>query len=312
MPKLIKPNSHEHWLSLRATDITSTEISALFGLSPYMTEFELFYIKSRGEMTSIADNERMKWGRRLEAVIANGIAEDLGMKVRRINVYMRHDQVDRMGSSFDYEIVSHEDGPGILEIKNVDGLVYRDKWEDDEAPPHIELQLQHQLEISGRSWGMIVALVGGNDPKIIRRERDKEVGEGLRIKVGEFWDRIAREDAPNPDYIEDSDFLIKLHQSAGVNMLDASNNELVYTLLEEYKHIQGEYSSYEKMKDAKKAEILDVIGDEYNKVVSGPFTLSCGMTKESIGTIITPEMIGESFGGRKSYRNFRVNRKKGA
>lgn len=311
MPKLIKPSSHEHWLSLKAVDITSTEVSALFGLSPYMTEFELFYIKSRGETTSIADNERMKWGRRLEAVIAKGIAEDLGMKVRQINGYMRHDNVDRMGSSFDYEIIGHDDGPGILEIKNVDGLVYRDKWEDDEAPPHIELQLQHQLEISGRSWGMIVALVGGNDPKVIRRERDKEVGAGLRIKVGEFWDRVAREDAPNPDYMEDSEFLIKIHQSAGVNMLDANSDERVLTLLSEYKHLADETTGYDKLKKAKKAEILDYIGDGCDKVVSGPFTLSCGMTKETVGTVITPEMIGESFGGRKSFRNFKVNRKKG-
>lgn len=327
MPIIIQPNSHEHWLSLRAEDITSTEVSALFGLSPYATEFELFYIKSRGEMTAIADNERMKWGRRLEPIIAAGVAEDTGMYVRPLKEYFRHSDEPRMGSSFDFvaEINNPEifakatgvnpdnlKGPGMLEIKNVDGLVYRDKWEEDEAPAHIELQLQHQLEVADLEWGMIVALVGGNDPKIIVRLRDREVGQGLRAKIREFWERVATEDAPEPDYEANAEFLIKLHQRAGQDILDASTDEKVINLLAEYRDITTKAGEYDKLKQAKKAEILDYIGDDYSKVLAWPFTLSCGMTADTPPTMITPEMVGQTYGGRKGYRNFRVNVKGGA
>jgi len=312
MPIIIAPNSHEHWLQLRSEDITSTEVSALFGLSPYMTEFELFYIKSRGEITSIADNERMKWGRRLEAVIAQGVAEDVGMEVKPLKEYMRHSDEPRMGSSFDFSILCPERGPGILEIKNVDGLVYRNQWIDDEAPAHIEIQLQHQLEIANVEWGMIAALVGGNDPKIIIRDRDRDVGAGLREKTREFWERVAREDAPEPDYEADSEFIIKLHQQSGGQMMDATGNEAIASLLAEYKHLAEAATNYDDLKKAKKAEILDKIGDEYSKVICGPFTLSCSMTKDTPPTMITPEMVGETYGGRKGYRNFRVNVKKGS
>ena len=35
-------NQHQ-WLTERAKDVTSTEVSALFGLSAYLSEFELFH-----------------------------------------------------------------------------------------------------------------------------------------------------------------------------------------------------------------------------------------------------------------------------
>ena len=59
----IIPASEEEWLKLRTLDVTSTESPALFGLSPYMTKFELWHRKKSGEVYTIKDNERMFWGR---------------------------------------------------------------------------------------------------------------------------------------------------------------------------------------------------------------------------------------------------------
>ncbi len=50
---------------MRVQDITSSEISALFGLSPYKTAFELYHEKRAGEVMRIEENTRMKWGKRL-------------------------------------------------------------------------------------------------------------------------------------------------------------------------------------------------------------------------------------------------------
>ena len=50
MPKIINPKSFDHWLSLKSEDISSTESAALFGLSPYSSEFELYHEKLSGEI----------------------------------------------------------------------------------------------------------------------------------------------------------------------------------------------------------------------------------------------------------------------
>ena len=141
----IQIESREQWLQERTKDVTSTEVSALYGLSPYKTEFELFHEKRDGLVVNIQSNERMRWGNRLEAAIAHGAAEEMGWQIAKLNVYMR-DIDARIGSSFDFEIKSSSQGPGILEIKNVDWLQYQRNWIDDgagniEAPEHIELQI---------------------------------------------------------------------------------------------------------------------------------------------------------------------------
>ena len=308
MPQVIHYTTEAEWLDLKLDDVTSTESPALFGLSPYLTEFELFHYKSTRTSPDFDIIDRMKWGKRLEAVIAEGIAEDLGLTIRPLKEYMRHSTVKGMGSSFDYAILGHQDGPGLMEVKNVDSLVYRREWSEDEAPAHIETQVQHQMEVADVNWCMIAVFCGGTRPYVIRRERDREVGKVLCQRVEKFWRDVKSGHAPTPDFIKDAEFIISLHQSAGVKVLEA--DETVATMLAEYAHLTAEAKSYGELKDAKKAEILLTIGDDYNKVKAGPFTLSCGMVKDTPPTLITPEMVGQTYGGRKGYRGFKLTEKR--
>ena len=70
----VVPKSKEEWLSLRHENINSTEVSALFGCSPYQTLYELWHIKKGNLKDSFVDNERVKWGTRLQDSIAMGIS----------------------------------------------------------------------------------------------------------------------------------------------------------------------------------------------------------------------------------------------
>ena len=191
--KEIPITNKQDWLENRLLDVTSTEVSALYDLNPYKSAFELYNEKKEKLVVNLEDTSRLAWGRRLEDSIAQGCAEDQGWDVEPFDVYVSNTKT-RMGSSFDYKITSGDE-VGIMEIKNVDGFIYRSKWEDDgngniKAPPHIELQLQHQMEVADINWGCIVALVGGNEMKVIKRDREKDIGEMLRVKVHHFWDRI--------------------------------------------------------------------------------------------------------------------------
>jgi predicted phage-related endonuclease len=44
------PNDKNHWLELRSQNINSTESACLFGISPYITEFELYHRKQTKEI----------------------------------------------------------------------------------------------------------------------------------------------------------------------------------------------------------------------------------------------------------------------
>ena len=69
----------QSWLENRLLDVTSTEVSALFNLNPYKSEFQLYHEKKDKVVINIDDNERMMWGRHLEDSIALGFAEKLSL-----------------------------------------------------------------------------------------------------------------------------------------------------------------------------------------------------------------------------------------
>lgn len=312
--EIIAIQNREQWLAERVKDVTSTEVSALYGLSPYMTEFELFHQKRDKVIVSIQDTDRMKWGRRLEAPIAHGVAEDMGWDIAKLDVYIR-DTEARIGSSFDFEIKSSSDGRGILEIKNVAELQYKRKWIDDgngniEAPEHIEMQVQHQMEVSGYEWCALVVLVGGNSPKVVYRQRDREIGKDLRQTVDGFWKRVADNTPPSADYTRDAEFIGQLYSQVRTGeVFDATGDAEIARLVQQYQEASRQLADMEKLKDAYKAQLIERIGTA-EKVLAPWGSISCGRTQDSLGTLITADMVGTSYGGRKGYRQFRINLKK--
>lgn len=309
----IQIQNRDQWLAERVKDVTSTEVSALYGLNPYKSEFELFHEKRDQVVVQIQENERMKWGTRLESAIAHGAAEDQGWNISKLDVYMR-DSEARIGSSFDFEIKSSSDGPGILEVKNVDWLQYQQKWIDDgngniEAPEHIELQVQHQLEVSDYAWAAIVVLVGGNEQKIVLRNRDRSIGQDIRQRVTEFWDRVAANRAPAADYVKDAEFIIKNLRKDGSGNFIVADPELE-AMIKDYEFIAREAQSMVDIKNQRRAEILERIGTA-SKVVTSFGSLSCGNVKGKSGTLVTQAMVGTVIGSSEGYRNFRFYPKKG-
>jgi len=302
----------QSWLENRLLDVTSTEVSALFDLNPYQTEFELYHQKKDKVVVNIDDNERMAWGRRLEDSIALEFADRNKFKVEPFDVYLRNPDT-RMGSSFDYKIVGEKE-PMILEIKNVDGLAYRKNWiehsEDNIEPPeHIALQLQHQLEITGYNVGYIVALVGGNTMKVVRSKRDPKIGKLLTDKVQNFWEKIKLGVVPDIDYTRDAQYIMKNLCNQAEDGLVLKADEDMDKLVDDYNAINREYVSLGKQKDAVKAQILE-LSQNASKIMSNYGTISCSMSKASKGKLITPEMVGTYINPRKSYRMFRFNQPK--
>lgn len=323
----LHPENEAAWLAMRQQDLTSTECAALFGCSPYATEYELHHRKTGQLEAEFEVNNRMVWGNRLEAAIAYGIAEDFGLLVEPFKAYVRIPEL-RMGSSFDFKIVGLADGftgdetyrdlfrahgVGIMEVKNVDGLQFKRAWiaegDDMEAPPHIELQVQHQQEVADLNWTLIAPLVGGNTPRPFFRLRNREYGELIRAKVAEFWARVDAGQAPEPDYSKDGDTIARMLANDNGQTVDMTGNNRLAELVAEYQNAAADEKAAKARKDAAKAESLMIIG-ENAKVIGAGFTISAGSVKASQGTLVTEAMVGSYVGGRSGYRGFRVTAKK--
>ena len=305
MIEIIKPESKEAWLQARTKDITSTEISALFGFSPYITEFEIFHQKKSGTVVTIKEHERLRWGTALQDAIAAEIAKEQDWTIRRMDEYMRDTEL-RAGASFDFSIeqtgIGTNEGTltlGLLEIKNVDSLAFRDGWTEDdagniEAPLHIEIQVQHQLMVSGRAFAYLGALVGGNRLVLIKRDRNEAVINSIKQKIQAFWASIESNTPPKPNFERDAKFISSLYNYADPGkLLDVRENEDFMNMAREHKRLGDIAKDAETKRDGLKAQMLMVIGDA-EKIEGGEFSISAGIIGEC-----------EVAYTRKAYRNFK-------
>jgi predicted phage-related endonuclease len=325
---MIFPKTRDEWLMLRMAHISSTESAALFGMSPYLTAFELAVLKkSTDAPEEYQQNERMTWGLRLQRAIAQGIAEDYGVKVRAISGYASL-AGSRMGASFDFEIVGLKEategdhaawecnqllrehytkyGPGVLEIKNVDGWIFKQEWVDGdagiEAPSHIEIQVQHQLECIDREWAAIGVLVGGNRQHLLLRLRDREVGTAITLKVGKFWSGIGAGHMPPVTLPEDADIIRKIYGFAEPgSVLDHQtvDNESLHLLARQHAEATALKSAAEKAHKSSGAALMMALGTA-EKALFADMTVSAGT--------VGPTRV-EAY-DRAGYRNLRVYMKK--
>jgi predicted phage-related endonuclease len=312
-------NDEQSWLTARAIDVTSTESASLFGYGRE-TAFELACRKHGDTESRFKPNERTDTGKEIEDAIARRAARLFGVDIRHKNEYMRVHEW-RMGASFDYEVTGVNDaqvddnslriafgvyGPGILEVKNVDSLVFKNEWlwneeaQYYEAPNHIEIQLQHQLEISELGWGVIIAFVGGNRIEPIIRLRDEAVGAAIRKKVARFWKDLDAGTYPPVELPEDLDILKLLYRYAEPGkLLDARGNQTINDIISDYIAAAADEKKGKDLKDTAHGKLLQLIGDA-EKVMSDVGTISCGMVAPTI--VQTYE--------RKGYRSWRVTPKK--
>lgn len=216
--KRIPVSSEESWLQLRSKFLSSTETAALFGVSLDMNSpFSLHFAKlGLLAPVDLSDNERVEAGKHLQPAIERWVAERLGEEWKFESwstpsgrpKFFGVDDVDpscRLGTSLDMEATHRETGKRrIIEIKNVDRLIFRDYWlnTDDGRPEptlRIHLQGQHQMAVTGVEEIQYVALVGGNelwcgtfdghDRNIIVKRDDAFVAK-IREKARAFWQAI--------------------------------------------------------------------------------------------------------------------------
>lgn len=297
--QVIRCNNDEEWLAERAKDITSTEIAALFDCSPYITEFELWHQKKGSLAQSFNDNARILWGKRLQSSIGHGVAQDQGWEIMPADLmYFRTNNKKRIGASLDFIVQNKERGAGVLEVKNVDNFVFRNEWiagDTAEAPTHIELQVQHQLEVTGLEWACIAALVGGNDLQLIYRERNPQIGALILAKVNQFWQSVKDNVPPSPIFDRDSEAVRELYKYAEPNkQVDLIQDNYLAELCRQYKDAGTQEKLNADRKKALGAEIIAKIGDAEMALANG-FKISAG----------TVEGAPVSY-FRKTYRGLRI------
>ena len=255
----IRPKSRDEWLALRKEVVTSTEMAGLFGVSRWTSAFQLWHEKRDLVESSFVETERTKWGLRLEKVVAEAVAEKLGIQVWEEDEF-RMSRSHGIGASYDFK-AEYELEMTPLEVKTVDPMQFREHFvaEGDELielPLEYELQLQTQLALYDSEKIIFGVLVGGNKLYTIIREEDPKVLDAILKKAKEFQEMT---EPPAPSYEQDADTINKIYSHAEVGEEIGAGEELD-RLMGTYAHLHEIESGAAKGKSAVKAQIQEQIG----------------------------------------------------
>lgn len=306
----ITPVTHDskEWHDIRARHIGGSEIAALFDLPPdqvpayMMRRYALWHVKSGNAPPPHVDNPRVTWGLKLEAVIAEAAAEQEGWTFDK-GGYASDETTPGLGCTLDFVIHSDpaEEGPGALECKAVDWLQHKRSWTDDEPPPHILLQLQHQLAATGYTWGAVAGLVGGNDLRVYRYKARPRLIADIRRRVREFWASIDAGLEPPVDGSDSAaDVLASLYPVVIDDSIDMrENNEFAEAAHDFWNAGEGRRAANKQYEESKN-RIVHLLGG-HKRAWGNGWVINTSITPENPGRDPKP---GELIGVRKEVRKY--------
>ncbi|MCG5539381.1 YqaJ viral recombinase family protein [Halorhodospira sp. 9622] len=188
------------WLAIRQGGIGGSDAAAAVGLHPYRSPLELWLDKTgrQGETGSESADPKSPawWGQLLEPTVADAYAQVTGRKVRRVNAILQHPEHSWMIANLDREVVG-DPQVQILEVKTT-GPWEAKRWRDG-VPEHVQLQVQHQLAVTGMQAADVAVLIGGQNLEIYRIDRDEAVIDRLIALEQAFWRLVEIDTPPPPD-----------------------------------------------------------------------------------------------------------------
>lgn len=195
------------WLEVRKTGIGASDAAAAVGLSPYKSPLELWLEKTgRDDTLSKPDPkdtaEPVYWGTLLEPIVAAAYTQQTGRKVRKVNAVLQHPQHRFMLANLDREVIGSP-VVQILECKTA-GEYGAALWREG-VPEYVQLQVQHQLAVTGKHAADVAVLLCGQRLDVHRIERDDElIGRLIQLEA-RFWDYVVQDTPPPADGSESAD-----------------------------------------------------------------------------------------------------------
>lgn len=187
------------WLDVRRRGIGSSDAAAAVGLNPYKSQLELWLEKTgKGQKLASPDPAEEEgptyWGTLLEPIVAAHYTQRTGRRVRRINAVLQHPSQPWMLANIDREILGSDDVQ-ILECKTA-GLNGARLWGEG-VPEYVQLQVLHQLAVTGKQAADVAVLICGQELRIHRIERDEPMIAQLIALEASFW-KLVTENVPPP------------------------------------------------------------------------------------------------------------------
>lgn len=251
------------WLAIRKSGIGSSDAAAAVGLSPYKSPLELWLEKTgRDEGLPKPDPldtaHPVYWGNLLEPIVATAYTQQTGRKVRRVHAVLQHPQHRFMLANLDREVVG-DPVVQILECKTAGEFGAR-LWRDG-VPEYVQLQVQHQLAVTGKPAADVAVLLCGQALEVHRVERD----DGLICRLIElearFWEYVTTDTPPPADGSESADRALRCLYPGRAPVIDWSGDPQMSGLFSDLVSLRSHIAGREAEAEQLRQTLQQAMGD---------------------------------------------------
>lgn len=263
--KLVKTDelSRDDWLAVRRTGIGGSDAAAAVGLNPYQSPLELWLEKTgrAGGLPRPEPDDTTSptyWGTLLEPIVAASYTKQTGNRVRRVNAVLRHPTIPFMLANLDREVVSARDVQ-ILECKTAGEFGAR-LWRDG-VPEYVELQVQHQLAVTGKQAAHVAVLLCGQALEVHRIERDDALIARLIQLEAQFWKYVETDTPPPADGSESADRALRHLYPGDGGTVDFTDDRQLSSVFADLVAIRADIETRQQTEAQLKQTIQHAIGD---------------------------------------------------
>lgn len=215
------------WLEERKTYIGGSDLGSILGINNFRTELDVYFEKTSEGVAEDTVGEAAYWGTILEEVVAVEYAKRTGFKIEKPAGLIRHSEYPFIACNLDYWVIDNEGNTHILECKTANQMKVTCWGEEgtNQIPESYLYQVAYYAAITGINRVDIAVLIGGQDFRIYRYDKD-EIMEDKLIRVAKkFWNNhVIAGVPPKPKNDKDA---AKLYPKA--NGLEVRADDIVLT-----------------------------------------------------------------------------------
>ncbi len=263
---ITKAMPREEWLDVRKRGIGSSDAAAAVSLNPYKSQLELWMEKTGrdGSLPKLDPQDEESpayWGNILEPIVAQHYSKRTGKRVRRINAVLQHPDpgLPWMLANIDREVIGADDVQ-LLECKTA-GVNGARLWKEG-VPEYVQLQVMHQLAVTGKQAADVAVLLGGQHLEIHRIERDEQMIARLIELERRFWQYVITDTPPPADGSDSADQALRcLYPEDSGKVVDFSHNPTLSVAYVELKAVRQNISQQEKREAQLKQTLQQAMGE---------------------------------------------------
>ena len=264
--KLVKTQNLDRaqWLTVRKAGIGSSDAAAAVGLNPYKSQLELWLEKTSQDANlpkpdPFDETSPLYWGTLLEPIVAAHYTKRTGHRVRRINAVLQHSEAPWMLANLDREVVGTPDVQ-ILECKTA-GMNGARLWKDG-VPEYVQLQVMHQLAVTGKQAADVAVLICGQELQIHRIQRDETMIRQLMDLERQFWHGVETRTAPPADGSDSADVALRaLYPRDNGQTLDLSGDVVMEAVFSDLLAVRQTLTTQTALEAQLKQSIQQRMGD---------------------------------------------------